>query len=258
MAPAETRVALVTGGSSGIGKATAAALLEAGYYVYLCARGEERLKAAAAELSTLGETRHAAVDVGDREAVSAMVDDVIRSFGRLDLIVNAHGVVGSGRTIDQLPYEEWTEVFRINVLGAVHTITAGLPHLRRAGGAIVNVSSTSDRQAATGMAPYAVSKGGMTALTAHVAAELASDGIQVNGVAPGWVITAMSEPTFRQADLIGKPIESNMLHRPADPSEIASVILFLAGSGASFLAGETIVVDGGDVAFAAPLRAVGQ
>ena len=197
-------------------------------------------------------------DVGDRAAVAAMVDDLVGAFGRLDLVVNAHGVVGSGKTIDALPYEEWSEVFRINVLGAVHTITAGLPHLRQTRGAIVNVSSTSDRQAAVGMAPYAVSKGGITALTSHVAAEVAPDGVRVNGVAPGWVITAMSEPVFRKAGLIGKPIESNMVHRPADPSEIASVILFLAGDGASFLAGETIVVDGGDVAFAAPLRAVGE
>jgi meso-butanediol dehydrogenase / (S,S)-butanediol dehydrogenase / diacetyl reductase len=252
------RVALVTGASSGIGKATAAALLQAGYRTYLCARGSERLDAAAAELAPLGQTRHRAVDVGHREAVIAMVDDLIGAFGRLDLVVNAHGIVGSGKTIDELPYEEWGEVFRINVLGAVHTITAGLPHLRRTRGSVVNVSSTSDRQAAVGMAPYAVSKGGMTALTAHVAAELAPDGVRVNGVAPGWVMTAMSEPIFREADLIGKPIESNMLARPAQPSEIASVILFLAGDDASFLAGETIVVDGGDVAFAAPLRAAGD
>jgi meso-butanediol dehydrogenase/(S,S)-butanediol dehydrogenase/diacetyl reductase len=249
------KVALVTGASSGIGKATARALLGSGYDVFMCARGEDRLAQAADELAPLGRVRYRSADVGDARAVAEMLTELIENFGRLDLLVNSHGVVGSGKQIDEIERQEWQEVFRINLLGTVNTITSALPHLRRTRGCIVNVSSTSDRQSALGMAPYAVSKAGVTSLTTHAAAEFAQYGVRVNGVAPGWVVTAMSDPIFREADLVGKPIESNMLRRPADPSEIAAVILFLAGDGASFVAGETLVVDGGDVSFAGPLRA---
>jgi meso-butanediol dehydrogenase/(S,S)-butanediol dehydrogenase/diacetyl reductase len=251
---AAPRVAFVTGGSSGIGKATAAAFLEEGYAVAVCARDPERLGAAAEELAEPERVLALPCDVGERDQALAAVADAVERFGRLDALVNAHGVIGSFRTIDELSPEGWDEVLRPNLMGPVNTTVAAIPYLKETRGAIVHVSSINAYQAEPAMAPYGVAKAGLVALTSYTACELADHGIRVNCVAPGWVRTPMAEPFFEEAGLAGRPVGMTMLGRIGEPPEIASVIVFLAGPGAAYVTGTTVVADGGQWPLLAPIR----
>jgi meso-butanediol dehydrogenase/(S,S)-butanediol dehydrogenase/diacetyl reductase len=247
------RVALVTGGSSGIGRATAVALLDAGYDVLICARDEARLAATADEI---GSDRLAwqACDAGDHGQARAAVQATLDRFGRLDTVISSHGVIGSFASIEELTPEGWEEVLRANLLGPINVTQAAIAPLRASRGSVVLIASVNAHQAEPLMAPYGVSKGGLVNFTMYAARELAADGIRVNCIAPGWVLTPMAQPFFEEAGAVGKPVDFNMLQRPGQPEEIARVAVFLAGEGASFMTGETVVVDGGMITQMAPLR----
>jgi len=248
-----TPVAIVTGGSSGIGRATAALLVERGYRVVLCARGADRLETT---VQALGPDRAVALacDVGDRDAADAAVALALERFGRLDTLVCAAGVIGSFRPITELTADGWNEVLRTNLMGPIHFTTAAIPALRETRGSVVIVSSVNAHQAEHVMAPYGVSKAGLVTFTMYAALECAADGVRVNCVAPGWVMTPMAEPFFQEAGLVDAPVAFNMLQRPARPEELASVIAFLASAGASFMTGTTVVADGGMITQMATLR----
>jgi NAD(P)-dependent dehydrogenase (short-subunit alcohol dehydrogenase family) len=247
------RVAIVTGGSSGIGRATAAALAARGYRVLICARSADRLKEAVRDLGP-GRAAWYAGDVADPATAQQTVAAAIDRFGRLDALVCAAGVLGSFQPIAQLTPEGWDEVLRINLMGPIHFTKASIPRLRETRGSIVIVSSINAHQAEPVMAPYGVSKAGLVNFTMYAALELAADGIRVNCVAPGWVMMPMAEPFFREAGVLDVPVDFNMLRRPARPEELASVITFLVGDGASFITGTTIVADGGTITQMAGLR----
>ncbi len=247
-------VAIVTGGSSGIGRATAALLVERGYRVVICARGATRIDEVVLELGPDGVAAFAC-DVGDRAAADAAVAFAVERFGRLDTVICAAGVIGSFTRIVDLDADGWAEVLRINLMGPIHFTTAAIPAMRRRGGSVVIVSSVNAHQAEHVMAPYGVSKAGLVNFTMYAALECAADGIRVNCVAPGWVMTPMAEPFFVEAGLVDVPVAFNMLQRPARPEEIANVAVFLAGDGASFMTGTTVVADGGMITQMAILRA---
>jgi meso-butanediol dehydrogenase/(S,S)-butanediol dehydrogenase/diacetyl reductase len=251
---AERRVAFVTGGSSGIGKATAGAFLREGYAVAICARGADRLAAAAGELGEPERLLAIPCDVADRAQAVAAVAAAVERFGRLDALVNAHGVIGSFQTIEQLSPEGWDQVLGPNLIGPINTTSAAIPYLKETRGAVVHVSSINAYQAEPAMAPYGVAKAGLLALTSYAACELAEHGVRVNCVAPGWVRTPMAEPFFEEAGLAGQPVGMTMLGRIGEPEEIASVVLFLAGEGAAYVTGATYVVDGGQWPLLAPIR----
>jgi meso-butanediol dehydrogenase/(S,S)-butanediol dehydrogenase/diacetyl reductase len=242
----DARVALVTGGASGMGAATAELLLEEGYRVAICSRGAERLEATANRLSTDPDRLiHKAVDVGRRAEVDVFVAEIVDRFGRLDAVVNAHGVYVDAGLVEDLSEDDWMEVLRTNLLGPIHTTTAAIPHLKVTRGSVVNISSINAYGAEPGAAPYGVSKGGLVSFTQQAASELAAYGIRVNGIAPGWVDTPMARPWWEEAGLIGKEIDASMQGRLADAREIATVVSFLLGDGASFITAETVTVDGG-------------
>ena len=247
--------AIVTGGSSGIGLATAHALVDAGWGVTVCARDPARLEAAAGELGGRGNAQAVVADVSSSDAAAEVVAAAVERFGRLDGLVNAHGVIGSFETIEQLDEDGWDAVLSVNLMGPIHMTKWAVPHLRARRGSIVNVSSINCLQAEPQMAPYGVAKAGLVAFTKYAACELAADGIRVNAVAPGWVRTPMGEPFFAEAGVVGKTWETNMLGRAGEPEELASVIAFLLGPSASFITGETLVADGGHSVLMAPLRA---
>lgn len=251
---AERRVAFVTGGSSGIGKATAAAFLHDGWAAAICARDPERLAAAAEELGEPERLLALPCDVGHRDQTMAVIGRAVERFGRLDALVNAHGVIGSFQTIEQLSPEGWDEVLRPNLMGPINTTVAALPYLKTTRGAIVHVSSINAYQAEPAMAPYGVAKAGLVAFTSYAACELAEHGIRVNCVSPGWVRTPMAQPFFEEAGLADQPVGMTMLGRIGEPQEIASVILFLAGPGAAYVTGTTVVADGGQWPLLAPIR----
>jgi NAD(P)-dependent dehydrogenase (short-subunit alcohol dehydrogenase family) len=241
---AEGPVAVVTGGSSGIGRATAEHLVDNGYRVLICARGADRLEETARDLGTDRVAWHAC-DVGDEGAAEEAIGVAVDRFGRLDGLVCAAGVIGSFKPITELTSADWADVLGINLMGPIHFTKAATPALRDSGGAVVIVSSINALQAEPVMAPYGVAKAGLVNFTMYAALELAPAGIRVNCVAPGWVMTPMAEPFFREAGVLDVPVAFNMQRRAARPAELASVIAFLLGDGASFMTGTTVVADGG-------------
>lgn len=247
------RVAVVTGGSSGIGLATAAACLEAGYVVAVAGRDADRLARATATLGLRDRVLARATDVCDERAVTELIEATMARFGRVDALINAHGIIGAQKTLDALEIGDWEHVFDTNLYGAVRTTKAALSHLRATRGAIVNIASLSAYQAEPELSAYAASKAALVSFSRSTACELAADGIRVNAISPGWVLTAMAEPFFAEVGLGDGRIGANMQGRAAQPEEIASVALFLIGPSASHVTGQSIVVDGGHGALMTPL-----
>jgi meso-butanediol dehydrogenase / (S,S)-butanediol dehydrogenase / diacetyl reductase len=251
------RVALVTGGSSGIGRACARRLLEDGASVLLMARDEERLAVAEEELASMGPCASFAGDVSIEGQACGAVAAAVKRFGRLDVLVCAHGVLCEPKSFLELTDADWSAVLDVNLWGLIRMgrAAAGAMAEQRSG-VIINVSSINAYQAEPGMAPYNVAKGALQSLTTSMAYDLYQRGIRVNAVAPGWVLTPMTEPYFEE--LADKELESNIVGRPGRAEEIAHVVSFLADERSSYIAGETITVDGGQVGILAPLRAKGE
>jgi NAD(P)-dependent dehydrogenase (short-subunit alcohol dehydrogenase family) len=250
------RIAIVTGGSSGIGLATARRLLDEGCRVTICSRTAGQIEQALAELAGGDNAVGMVADVSDPQAVTRLVDDSAAHFGGLDVLINAHGIPGPVKPIAELTAEDWQEVMSVNLMGPIATTTAAIPHLRaRGNGAIVNVSSIDYLHAEPNVAPYGTSKAGLVAFTRYSAYELADDNIRVNAVAPGWVRTRMTRPFFKAAGVEDVKWDTNMLGRPGEPEEVARAICFLAGPAASYITGETLVIDGGQTVKIRELRA---
>jgi 3-oxoacyl-[acyl-carrier protein] reductase len=238
------KVALVTGGSRGIGAAIAAELAEAGARVAVVARDGGRAEAAAASLPGAGH-RGFGVDVADPEAVNALVKAVEEEMGSLDVLVNNAGVTGDNLLM-RLSDAEWDRVVATNLKGAFNTIrAASRGMMRRREGRIINLTSVVGITGNAGQANYAASKAGLIGLTKSVAKELASRNILCNAVAPGFIDTEMTAELAegtREA-LLGQIA----LGRLGRGEEIASVVRFLAGPGSAYITGQVIVVEGGMV-----------
>lgn len=246
------KIAIVTGGGSGIGRASALRLVDDGYEVVVVGRDRTRLDETAA-LAPHKISRIRA-DLAIASEAARVVEEVETRFGRIDVIVNAHGVIGPIKLIEELDESDWLDTIQVNLLGAVRMVSSAIPALERTSGAVVNVVSINALQGEPFVAPYGVTKSALLGFTQYAAIELAARGIRVNAVLPGWVRTPMSDPFFDELGLAGKKISTNLLGRPAEPEEIAHVVAFLAGPGASFLSGEGIVADGGQRIALAPLR----
>jgi NAD(P)-dependent dehydrogenase (short-subunit alcohol dehydrogenase family) len=242
---AEGRVAVVTGASRGIGEAIAHRLAADGYSLALVARSAERLDRVAAELPPSGATHTAHVcDVGDRDAVTALGEELRRAHRRIDAIVNNAGVGEPGVPAAQL--EHWDDVLATNLRGPVQLIAALEGELRRCpdGGAIVNVGSLFGFGGAAGSLAYVASKAALHAVTRSLAVEYGRFGIRVNAVAPGFIQTDMFDvshpPERRSAIGLAAP-----LGRVGDAAEVAAVVAFLCSSESSFVSGAVVTVDGG-------------
>ncbi|MEO9322775.1 SDR family oxidoreductase [Nocardioides sp. C4-1] len=240
------RVALVTGGGSGIGQSTARLLASRGWAVVVTGRDEARLRATIDGLEG-GPGSYVVADMSTTAAAEHVVETVRGRHGRLDVLVCAHGVLGTMKPLTELTDADVTEALAINLVGPVVAAAAAAPLLSESRGSIVNVASINALQAEPEAVPYGVSKSGLIGFTRYAAVELAAVGVRVNAVLPGWVRTPMTEYLFGSPEFEGRPISANLMQRPAHPDEIAQVIAFLASEEAGFMTGSNVVADGGQV-----------
>jgi 3-oxoacyl-[acyl-carrier protein] reductase len=238
------KVALVTGGSRGIGLAIAEALAAAGARVAVLARDGGRAGAVAAELPGEGHGGFAC-DVADPAQVARALGEVESAIGPVDVLVNNAGVTRDNLLM-RMKDEEWDEVIDINLKGAFNmsrAVAKGM--MKRRDGVIVNVSSVVGLTGNAGQANYAASKSGLHGLTRSVARELASRGVRCNAIAPGYIRTDMTaELSEQQTDSLRSAIPMGRL---GDPEDIAGVVRFLAGPHARYITGQVLAVDGGMV-----------
>jgi 3-oxoacyl-[acyl-carrier protein] reductase len=236
------QVALVTGGTRGIGLAIARSLAAAGARVAVVARDARRTEDAAAELPGEGHLGFGA-DVANPEAVNALVRGVEKQMGSLDILVNNAGVTRDNLLM-RLKDDDWDAVLDINLRGAFNAIrAASRGMMKRKHGRVINISSVVGLTGNKGQANYAASKAGLIGLTKAVARELASRNILVNAVAPGYIETDM---TGELSEEVRGALQSQIaLGRLGRPEDIASMVRFLAGPDASYITGQVLVVDGG-------------
>lgn len=243
----EGKVALVTGASRGIGRATALMLAERGANVAINYQGnEERAREVLNQVEEMGrEAILVKADVSDYEQVEKMIDEVLRRFGRIDILVNNAGITRD-TLIMRMKEEDWDAVINTNLKGVFHCIKAVTrPMMKQRSGKIINLSSVVGVSGNPGQANYVAAKAGVIGLTKSAAKELASRGITVNAVAPGFIETDMTgvlEEKLKEEMLKWIP-----LARFGKPEDVARLICFLASSDADYITGQVIHVDGGMV-----------
>jgi NAD(P)-dependent dehydrogenase (short-subunit alcohol dehydrogenase family) len=247
------RVAVVTGGASGIGLAASRGLLEAGARVTIIGNIQAEVDAAVETLRHVGSVDGVVADVTDSSALGAAIDRAAEHGGGLDILVTAAGIQRYGDVVETTE-EEWDRVIAVNLTGAFLAAKHALPHLRsRGNGSIVMVSSVQAFVAQGGAAAYVTSKGAINSLVRSIAVDEAHNGIRANSVCPGSVDTPMLRASARQfsdsAEAAQKLIDQwGALHpmgRVARSSEVADAIVFLAGDRSSFITGAALPVDGG-------------
>jgi NAD(P)-dependent dehydrogenase (short-subunit alcohol dehydrogenase family) len=244
----DRRSVLVTGASSGIGRACALALGQAGAQVVAAGRRKDRLAEVAKAIATAGGTAHVVDgDVRDEATCARWVKSAVERFGGLDGLVNAAGVLGNGG-IANTATEEWDRLFDSNVRSVFLLTRAAAPELAKRKGAVVNLSSVAATRPYANLLGYCVSKAAVDMMTRCAALDLAPDGVRVNAVNPGVVVTELHTVTQAVADYPGFLERSKTTHplgRVGRPEEIASLVLYLLSDEASWMTGSTIAIDGG-------------
>jgi NAD(P)-dependent dehydrogenase (short-subunit alcohol dehydrogenase family) len=241
------RVAIVTGGSRGLGAEFAEGLAEAGASLMLCARRDEWLVPGVEALRGRGFTAHAMrCDVSNVEQVQAVIDTTVERFGQIDIVVNNAGV-SWGERPETMTLAQWQKVIDTNLTGAfIVSQAAGREMLKRQYGRIINIASIAGLQGNVNgpyYAGYAASKAGLMGLTRELAASWGRHGIRVNAIAPGFFPSRMSEASIK---LVEEGIKkSTPLGRVGQPGELKGVAVFLASDASNYITGQTIVVDGG-------------
>lgn len=238
------RVAVVTGGSRGIGKAIALKLANNGAKVAIFAtRESEAVNQTLSELNAIGnEAMFVPCDVSNFEHVKSSIDSVIEQFGKIDILVNNAGIT-KDKLLIQMSEEDFDDVISVNLKGTYNTVKACIrPFIRNKYGKIINISSVVGLMGNPGQVNYAASKAGIVGLTKSLAKEYAAKGINCNAIAPGFIATDMTE------DLLDKQeglINMIPMKKVGNPEDIANLALFLASDMSAYITGEVIKVDGG-------------
>jgi meso-butanediol dehydrogenase/(S,S)-butanediol dehydrogenase/diacetyl reductase len=251
------KVAIVTGGGVGIGRAIALAFAKEGADVVVAAEAEPPLKETAAEIEKTGRKSLAVLmDLSDPEQPEAMVDKALEKFGRIDILVNNSGIEGPIKNVTEMDLKEWNELLAINLTGAMlcsqHVLEKSM--IPRKSGAIINLASAAGRKGLPMRSAYSSSKFGIIGFTQSLALEVGKYGIRVNAIAPGSVEGERIERVFRvMAENLGISYEEvvknsnarTALGRMLKPEEVAAVAVFLASEQASGITGQTINCDAG-------------
>jgi len=241
----ESRVAVVTGASRGIGYAIASGLAASGYRLAICGTREDTIKQAADNIhAQYGvEVKPAAVDVRDRESLQNFITQTAKDFGRLDVLVNNAGITRDNISMRMKP-EEWQQVLDTNLSSVFHASQAVLrPMMKARFGRIINISSVVASMGNPGQLNYCASKGGVDAMTRSLAREVGSRNITVNAIAPGFIATDM---TADLGDDARHALEAQVpLGRLGSPDDIAQAVVFLASDGAAYITGQILHVNGG-------------
>lgn len=240
----ESKVAIVTGSARGIGKAIALKFAKDGYDVVISDILEDVAKETAKEIEALGQKSLVVVaDVSKAEDAARLIDETVKAFGRLDVLVNNAGITRDNLAI-RMKESEWDMVLNINLKGTfLCSQAAAKVMMKKRSGRIVNIASVSGILGTAGQANYASSKAGVIALTKALARELGPRNITVNAVAPGFIITEMTEklPEKVKEDYLAQI----PLKRGGTPEDVANVVAFLASDAASYVTGTTLIVSGG-------------
>lgn len=243
------KVAVVIGGTSGIGLAIAKGMAEAGADVVPTSRREEMVEIAAAEIEQRGRrSLRVTSDVSDRASLQRVLDESIRTFGKVDILVNSAGRTKRAPTLD-FSEEDWDNIIDTNLTGTLRAAQVfGRHMLERESGSIINIASLSTFVALYEVAAYSASKAAVASLTKSLAIEWASRGVRVNAIAPGVFRTALNQKLLDETERGREFLLRTPMRRFGNVDELAGVAIFLASEAASFVNGEIIAVDGGFLA----------
>lgn len=243
----EGKKALVTGASRGIGRAIALALAAEGADVVVNYAGSEAAaKEVAAEIEAMGRKAFVVqADISSNEAATAMVDEVVKEFGRIDILVNNAGITRDGLLM-RMKEEDWDAVLATNLKGVFNCTKAAVKYMmKQKAGKIVSISSVVGLMGNAGQANYAAAKAGVIGFTKSVAKEVAVRGINVNAVAPGFIKTDMT--SVLSDNVVEGMLTSIPLHKLGETTDIAKAVVFLVSDDANYITGQTLHVDGGMV-----------
>jgi NAD(P)-dependent dehydrogenase (short-subunit alcohol dehydrogenase family) len=245
----EGKVAVVVGGSSGIGKTIALGLAQAGADVVASARRIELVKALADEIEALGRrSLRVTCDVDHRESVETLLKDCVAEFGKVDIMVNAAGITKRAPTLD-FPEADWNRILETNLTGTLRSCQVfGRHMIERKYGRIINIASMGSFLALFEVAAYSASKSGLTSLTKSLAIEWAKHGICVNAIAPGYFRTPLSEKLLVGTGRGNEVLMRTPMKRFGELDELVGAAVFLASDAASFVTGVVLPVDGGVLA----------
>ena len=239
------KVALITGGSRGIGFAIAKTLSENGASVVITSKNSEKLNIAKSKISnSFGIT----CDIKKTNEVKNVVDETIKKFGRLDILVNNAGIFPKIKKLHEIDENEWDEVLDVNLTGQFRFTKEAIPHLQKTSGCIINISSDAGLKAYQGFNAdaYSASKAALIVLTKCWALEYAKDKIRVNCICPGVVDTDMTKPFLKNQKDIEFMNNEHPLGRIGQPEEIGKAVLYFVSDDASWVTGSILTVDGGE------------
>ncbi|MGP8251145.1 MAG: SDR family NAD(P)-dependent oxidoreductase [Terracidiphilus sp.] len=245
----EGKTAVVTGGTSGIGRALSLGLAEAGADVIATARREQQVNETAAEIERLGrQTLRMPSDVCDRNSLERLLAGTLEKFGKVDILVNCAGIIKRTPTID-IGEEEWSNIINTNLTGTLRACQAfGRPMLERGYGRIINIASLNSFVALNEVAAYAASKAGVASLTRSLAVEWSKRGVTVNAVAPGVFRTDLNAQLLDSTPRGQELLMRTPMGRFGKTEELIGATVYLASDSASFVTGQVLVVDGGFLA----------
>jgi len=243
------QIAIITGGSRGIGAASAIFFAKAGANVAITyTKNEKAAKEVIQKVRNVGkECLAIKADIAEEKSANFVVKETLKKFGRIDILVNNAGIWTYGK-IGEMSEKVWKETMHVNLDGMFYMTNAVVPHMKKQrSGKIINISSTAGQRGEAEHSHYAASKGGMISFTKSIATELGHFNINVNSVAPGWVDTEMSDDILLDAKLRERELQKIPLQRIATAEDIAGSVLFLASDLAKHITGEILNVNGGSV-----------